>query len=105
MAKCSHCGEEIAEGSPCKACGVEIQYKDFRGSEMLDIKIPSPASKLRDRFEQKSKSAKKEEDITLIAPKAKRPVLSKPTFLLIAAITIILSSVAWYFVLKFLLMF
>jgi len=82
-----------------------IQYKDFKGSEMLDIKMPLTAPKSRDRFEQKSISAKKVEDITLFVPKAKRPALSKPAFLLLAAITVILSSVAWYYILKFLLKF
>ena len=105
MEKCSHCGGEIAEGLPCKACGIEIQYKDFKGSEMLDIKMPSSAHKSRHRFERKSRSAKKAEDNTLVVPKAKRPALSKPAFFLLAAITIILSSVAWYYILKFLLKF
>lgn len=105
MARCSHCGGEIVEGIPCKACGLEIQYKDFKGSEMLDIKMPSPASKSRNRFEHKSPSAKKEKDITRIASKAKRPSPSKPVFFLLAAIAIILSCVGWYYVLKFLLKF
>ncbi len=104
MSKCSRCGEEIAEGRPCKACGIEIQYKDFKGSEMLDIKMPAPASKSGSRFGKTATSARKKgNNITRIAPKAKRPALSKPAFFLLAAVIIILSSVAWYYVLKFLL--
>jgi len=105
MARCSHCGGEITEGLPCKACGLEIQYKDFKGSEMLDIKMPSSASKSKGAFEQKLLSAKKEKDVAPFAPKAKRLVPSKPAFLLLAAVTIILSCFAWYYVLKFLLKF
>ena len=105
MAKCAHCGGEIADGLPCKACDIEIQYKDFKGSEMLDIKVPLTAPASRVGFELKSRSAKKAEHATLVAPKAKRPKLSRPAFLLLAAITIILSSVAWYYLLRFLLKF
>ena len=104
MARCSHCGGEITEGLPCKACGLEIQYKDFKGSEMLYIKMPSSAS-TKGAFEQKSLSAKKEKIVDPISPKAKRVVPSKPAFLLLAAVTIILSCFGWYYVLKFLLKF
>lgn len=46
--RCPHCGEEISPGKTCSRCGktlppqkeVEVEYKEFRISEMLDIKMP-----------------------------------------------------------------
>jgi hypothetical protein len=46
--KCPHCGEETQGGKSCEKCGkdlatrreVEVEYKDFKLSELLDIKMP-----------------------------------------------------------------
>lgn len=45
--ECPHCGEKTGEGKACESCGkdlapsqgVEVQYKDFKVSELLDIKL------------------------------------------------------------------
>lgn len=49
--ECPHCEEEITTGNKCKKCGketlpskeMEVQYKEFKVSELLDIRMPSPA--------------------------------------------------------------
>jgi len=105
MMKCPHCGGEIPEGAQCKTCGTEIHYKDFRGSEMLDIRIPSPPPKPKEKIRQKSASSPREEGLKLERPSAEKPALSKPAFFLVAAISIIFAALAWYFLLKFLLKF
>ena len=45
--KCPHCCEDIGAGQACGKCGkdagsfqeMEVQYKDFKLSELLDIKV------------------------------------------------------------------
>lgn len=49
--ECPHCGEEITTGNKCKKCGketlpskeMEVQYKEFKVSELLDIRMPGSA--------------------------------------------------------------
>jgi len=50
--ECPHCGEELRGGNECKKCGksvfpskeMEVQYKEFKVSELLDIRMTSPVS-------------------------------------------------------------
>lgn len=41
---CSRCGAELKEDGSCDRCGhrqspsIEVEYKDFKGTEMLDIR-------------------------------------------------------------------
>lgn len=44
--RCPHCGKETSPGKTCGICGkalpqkeVEVEYKEFRISEMLDIRM------------------------------------------------------------------
>jgi len=104
MAKCPQCGRDVSEGSRCNACGMEIQYKDFRGSELLDIKIP-PSASHSEEAEKKSMAAKKIDGRVLNPPPTERPRLNKIVFFSFAGIAIILAAVSWYFLLKFLLKF
>jgi hypothetical protein len=49
--KCPRCGEETSPGKTCEGCGevlpvpkeVEVEYKEFRISELLDIKMSERA--------------------------------------------------------------
>ena len=52
--KCPRCSAEIAEESSCRKCGfkisdrqsnIEVEYKDFKTSELLEIRTKSPASR------------------------------------------------------------
>lgn len=46
--KCPGCGREVRSGEPCPECskgvsapdGLKVEYKDFKGAEMLDIQMP-----------------------------------------------------------------
>ncbi|NJD56383.1 MAG: hypothetical protein FIA94_08265 [Nitrospirae bacterium] len=104
MAKCPQCGREISEGTHCKTCGMEIHYKDFRGSELLDIKIPSSSSHSQEA-EQRSTTEGKNDDNALNLPSAKKPRLNKMVFFSLAVIVIIIAAISWYYLLKFLLKF
>jgi len=108
MVKCLHCGGEILEETPCHVCGMEVQYKNFRGAEMLDIKIPSSAPRQKKRCEPsepKPEAVKKAADVKQAPPVAQRPSPGKSVFFLLVIAAIILSAIAWYYVLKFLLKF
>jgi methionyl-tRNA synthetase len=70
--ECPHCGEKTRDGKTCESCGkelapsqgVEVKYKDFKISELLDIKlrkqvpagqeIPEPETR---QMKQKAKSS------------------------------------------------
>ena len=105
MMKCPHCGGEIPAGTQCKTCGMEVQYKDFRGSEMLDIRIPSPPPTPKEKVKQEFASSPKKDGSTLKQPSAEKPKPNKPGFFLLAAIAIILAAISWYYLLTFLLKF
>ncbi len=48
---CPHCKEETKNGKACEKCGqelaahreVEVRYKDFKVTELLDIRMPGQA--------------------------------------------------------------
>lgn len=108
MIVCPHCGKETPTGDVCRNCGkgiesapgVEVQYKDFKGSEMLDIKMSShtrqkdgkPAQKAIKAANKRPQSEKKREG-------------NKAVFFFWATIVIILSALAWYYLLNFLMKF
>ena len=108
MIICPDCGKETPTGDVCRSCGkgiesapgVEVQYKDFKGSEMLDIKMSShtrqkdekPAQKATEAANKRPQSEKKREG-------------NKAVFFFWTTIVIILSALAWYSLLKFLLKF
>lgn len=43
--KCPRCGAPLKPDKPCERCarteGVEVEFKDFKISELLDIKMPA----------------------------------------------------------------
>ena len=55
--ECPHCGEEISSGNECKKCSrrfvpseeMEIQYKEFKVSELLDIRMTGTVSRKEGR--------------------------------------------------------
>lgn len=105
MMKCPHCGSEIPEGAQCKTCGMEIHYKDFKGSEMLDIRIPSPSPGQRKKGKQESSSVEGKEHAAPGKPPAEKSGPSKPGLFLFAAILIIIAAIVWYYFLTYLLKF
>jgi len=104
MITCPHCGRETSAGDVCRHCGkdiespqgLEVQYRDFKGSEMLDIKMSSHAS-------QKDKKAEKRTENADDRPLSENNRTGKKVVLFfLAAGVIILSALAWYYLLKFL---
>ncbi|MBI5073725.1 MAG: hypothetical protein HZB62_00915 [Nitrospirae bacterium] len=107
MTTCPHCGKETPSGDTCRYCGKEIEfapgmevhYKDFKGTEMLDIKMTSHAGQKDARAEKGTEST----DDQLLAEN--KHTNRKVVFFFLAAGVIILSALAWYYLLKFLSIF
>lgn len=112
MMTCPQCGKETAAGDECLLCGnkieslqgLEIQYRDFKGSEMLDIKM---ASSSRQGDEQQTlKPAQKKDNPSGTAAQSEIKWPDKKTvFFFWATVGIILSALAWYYLLSFFLKF
>jgi hypothetical protein len=108
MITCPYCRKETPAAAICRNCGkeldslngLEVQYRDFKGSEMLDIKMsPHP------RQEEKQTAQKGNEDAgNGLQPEEQRKG-KKTVFFFWAAIVIIFSALVWYYLLKFLLGF
>lgn len=105
MIACPHCGKETPEAAACRNCGknieslqgLEVQYKDFKGTEMLDIKMASHG-----RHDTK-KPAEKIELPSGNGPRSEKGKTGKKAVIFsLAAGVIILSALAWYYLLKLL---
>lgn len=101
---CPHCGKVLEEDSPCPTCGIEIQYKDFRGSELLDIKMPSPPRRSGETTSPRSTPLTGGAGETR-GTVPKKGQIKKPLLFLFVFTAVTASAVAWYFVLKYLLSF
>ncbi|TAN40066.1 MAG: hypothetical protein EPN25_09170 [Nitrospirae bacterium] len=108
MITCPHCGKETAAGDVCRHCGrdiraqqgLEVQYKDFKGSEMLDIKMSSPAG------QRNAQSAHEGPEAEERSPHPdKKHAAGKPLLFFGVAVLIILSAFGWYYLFKFFLKF
>ena len=104
MITCPFCKRDTPEEGVCQNCGkvishargMEVNYKDFKGSEMLDITMARHARR------QDQKTSQNKTEAADSAPRsAKKPAGNKAIIILIAGIAIILSSLAWYYLLKF----
>ena len=104
--KCPHCGEEIPGGNECKKCGkrilaskeMEVQYKEFKVSELLDIRMPS--SGLHIEGTGNPEPAPVNED----GPnsQAKKEPAAKKTHIFTYSVIAILAAIAAFFLLKYL---
>jgi hypothetical protein len=106
--KCPYCREETVSGEPCTRCGkkfmtskgMKVEYKDFKGSELLDIQmirrsLPGPAVVKPEPEQRKVAGPKK------AAPSREKPV-GNNSFFVIAAVVIILAAIAGFYLLRFL---
>lgn len=106
MITCPHCGKETPIAALCRNCGkelelqqgLEVHYRDFKGSEMLDIKM-SPHS--RQETIQSPENAKEENENKPRSENKRTGRKAVSVFWVSAAI--ILSVLAWYFLLRFFL--
>ena len=108
MIVCPHCGKETPTGDVCRSCGkgiesapgVEVQYKDFKGSEMLDIRMATHAR------QNDQKPVQKRTEISINASRSEKKLAGKKVvFFLSAGVVVILSVLAWYYLLKFFMKF
>lgn len=106
MIACPHCGKETPAVAVCRNCGkdieflqgLEVQYRDFKGSEMLDIKMSSH----RSRQKEKQTSQKEKEETSNGSRSEKKRTGKKAVVFFWVAGVVILSALAWYYLLKFL---
>jgi len=108
MITCPFCGKDTPEGGVCRNCGkeislaqgMEVYYKDFKGSEMLDIKMSGHARREDQKTSQKGTEAADS------APRSEKKLAGKKTIIILTAgVVIILLSLAWYYLLKFFMKF
>jgi hypothetical protein len=105
--KCPYCREETGTGESCAKCGkkvitskgMTVEYKDFKGAELLDIQMPrnTPSQAV-------GKSEPEQKKIAVpvkAAPSREKQTGYKP-FIFIAAVVIILAAIAGLYLLKFL---
>jgi hypothetical protein len=105
--ECPRCGEEIKSGKECEKCGkravaskkMEVQYKDFKVSELLDIKMTSHVS--RDGIEKPAPVLEKGVGSSRPAQAGKRPSAQK-ALLIVTAVIAVLAVVAGFYLLRFL---
>lgn len=106
--KCPHCGKETKVGKACDNCGrglapsqgMEVQYKDFKVSELLDIKVgqQSPSGNMV----KKEGSGHKIDRETKNYPASGMQAAGKKRLGLgMTAVIVILAAIALFFLLKF----
>jgi len=103
--KCPHCGKETKVGKACDNCGrdlapsqgVEVQYKDFKVSELLDIKVgqQSPAG---NRVEKEGPGHEMDGAIKKNPASGKQAAGNKRLGLVITAVIVILAAIAFFLV-------
>jgi hypothetical protein len=106
--KCPHCGKETAEGNFCSNCGktlaadqrMEVTYRDFKVSELLDIKMPGQTA-----TSQESRGPAEERERTQEVPSEDARGRRNGKRTAVAAVFILLVAAAVYLLLKLLLKF
>ena len=109
--QCPHCGNEVSGAMLCSKCGrkaglptrdIEVEYKEFKVSELLEIRKPQQASPDKDKGEP---GTVKKDDLFSLQPPAKmtgKPAPGRGTKRLLAALLFILilfglAAGAYYF--------
>ena len=103
--KCPECGEETRAGDSCPKCGkpltpsagVRVEYKDFKGSEMLDIQMTGRAPS--GRFTERPESEEPETARPVKPMSLSRKAAQIPLFAAIA-FAVILTALAGYYLLR-----
>jgi hypothetical protein len=106
--ECPCCGEEITTGNKCKKCGkgnlpskeMEVQYKEFKVSELLEIRMPSPAP--QGEGMKNPEPAPASEDGSIRTGKAEEKPAAKKSHIFMFAIIALLAALAGFCLLKFL---
>ncbi len=112
--KCPHCGKETKGEKACENCGkalmpgggMEVRYKDFKVTELLDIKMPGQAaSPQADREAARESPLAGESAVEREALPVGKPARSKGSRLALAAVIVFLAATAGFILLKLLMKF
>jgi hypothetical protein len=106
--KCAYCGKETKSEKVCGHCGkdlaplrgVEVQYKDFKITELLDIKMPGQAPPPKESGKTDEGKATGRETLP-----GKEPGAEKRSRLRLLVAVILLAAVAGFVLLKLLIKF
>jgi len=106
--ECPRCGEEITDGTECKKCRkgavppkeMEIQYKEFKISELLDIRMTSHISSGEEI--KKSEFVPEKGDGSNRAARASKEPYDKKTLLVVTVVISLLAVIAGFYLLRFL---
>jgi len=109
--KCPRCGEETKGGNECEKCGkgvipsktMEVQYKEFRVSELLDIRMSSPAPS-REKIKSPEHTLENGNGRDGVGQTDEKQAARKP-HILVFAIAIVVAVVAALYLLKFFFLF
>ena len=106
--ECPHCGEEIRKGEECKRCAkkvvpskeMEVQYKEFKVSELLDIRMTSPVSP-REGMKNHEPAPGNKDGLNR-ACQGEKEQKTKQSHILVLAIIAFLAAVVVFYLLKLL---
>jgi len=106
--ECPHCGEKITVGKECQECGkgvlhpkeMEIQYKEFKVSELLDIRMTSHVPSLEGM--KKPEPAPEGGNGTTRPAQASKKPSGRRALLVVTAVIVLLAAVAGFYLLRFL---
>lgn len=95
---CPGCGRKMKAGEPCAECGkkvsasdgLKVEYKDFKGAELLDIQMPGnrrpgPAKEQPEPLQHRAMSSRPAE------PDKKKNPANKTVLILLAVVVIALT--------------
>ena len=112
--KCPHCGRETKGKETCEHCGksfaaggeVEVSYKDFKVTELLDIKMPGRAAPPEPEGKTVGEgTAGAKRPVEKKAPPPGKPAGAKKSRLTLVAIALLLAAAAAFVLLKLLTKF
>jgi hypothetical protein len=111
--ECPRCGEEMAAGKECQnqKCGkgalpakeMEVQYKEFKVSELLDIRMTSPPPSGAEGEKPEYAQGKADGSVRPAHPNKGPSARKMP--LVLAAFIALLAVVAGFYLLRFLFHF
>ncbi|MEJ2697481.1 MAG: hypothetical protein P8013_12640 [Candidatus Sulfobium sp.] len=103
--KCPRCGEETSPGKTCEGCGevlpvrkeVEVEYKEFRISELLDIKMSERAGADRSQTGDEHSGRRDTEPPTVSPAKTKAARRKSLIVIMTVVVFVVAAIVGLYF--------
>ena len=106
--KCPECGAEIGSGRTCEKCGkevlppkgLEVEYKEFRISELLDIKMTGRVSSGKP-VKRQAAAEERGGGVEKAIPSERK--LSGKKLIAVAAAIVIIATITGFYLLRFLM--